>query len=57
MKLRSRASAVAIGAALAAAAASGPAGAWSLEEAAKPYAGTELEVIFSTDRAMPRPRR
>ena len=25
---------------------SGTAGAWTLEEAAKPYAGTELEVLF-----------
>ena len=46
MDFRSHASAFAVGAALAAAAIAGPASAWSLEEAAKPYAGTELEVIF-----------
>lgn len=45
MNLRCRASAVAIGTALAATI-SGHAGAWTLEEAAKPYAGTELEVLF-----------
>lgn len=46
MKLRSHASALAMGAGLAAALSAAPAGAWTLEEAAKPYAGTELEVVF-----------
>ena len=46
MKLRCHASAVAVGATLTAAVAAGQAAAWTLEEAAKPYAGTELEVIF-----------
>ncbi|MBA3323980.1 MAG: sugar ABC transporter substrate-binding protein [Rhodobacteraceae bacterium] len=45
MKLKSHASALALGSAMAVATA-GAADAWTLEEAAKPYAGTELEVLF-----------
>ncbi len=45
MKFRSCASAIALASA-AALAPSGQAAAWSLEEAAKPYAGTTLDVIF-----------
>lgn len=45
MKLNSHASALALAAAAALGSAS-QASAWSLEEAAKPYAGTELEVLF-----------
>jgi multiple sugar transport system substrate-binding protein len=45
MRLKSHASALALGAALTVAAA-GAAGAWTLEEAAKPYAGTEVDVVF-----------
>jgi multiple sugar transport system substrate-binding protein len=44
MRLNSTTSALALGAALMAAA--GPAAAWSLEEAAEPYAGTEVNVVF-----------
>ncbi len=45
MKLKSHASALALGSAMSVATA-GAADAWTLEEAAKPYAGTELEVLF-----------
>lgn len=45
MKFRTQASALAL-AAGAALGATSQAGAWTLEEAAKPYAGTELEVLF-----------
>jgi multiple sugar transport system substrate-binding protein len=44
MRLNSTTSALALGAALMAAA--GPAAAWTLEEAAEPYAGTEVNVVF-----------
>lgn len=45
MKLKSYTSALAL-AAFGLLAAGGQAGAWSLEEAAKPYAGTEVNVLF-----------
>ena len=45
MKLKTQVSAMAL-AASATLGVTGQAGAWSLEEAAKPYAGTELEVLF-----------
>jgi multiple sugar transport system substrate-binding protein len=45
MKLKSHVSALAVASA-SLAALGGAAQAWSLEEAAKPYAGTELEVLF-----------
>jgi len=45
MKLKSHVSAIAL-AASAMAGLAGAAQAWTLEEAAKPYAGTELEVLF-----------
>lgn len=45
MKFRTQVSAIAL-AASAAIGMTGQAGAWTLEEAAKPYAGTELEVLF-----------
>ena len=44
MKLKASASAIAL--ATTAALAGGQAGAWSLEEAAKPYAGTTIDVLF-----------
>jgi multiple sugar transport system substrate-binding protein len=44
MKLKTSASAIALAAT--AALAGGQAGAWSLEEAAKPYAGTTIDVLF-----------
>ena len=45
MKLKTELSALALASA-AVLGVAGQAGAWSLEEAAKPYAGTELEVLF-----------
>ncbi len=45
MKLKSHVGALAL-ASVSLAALAGTAQAWSLEEAAKPYAGTELEVLF-----------
>lgn len=45
MKLKTELSALALASA-AVLGVTGQAGAWSLEEAAKPYAGTELEVLF-----------
>ena len=45
MKLKMQSSVIALASA-AALGMPGGAGAWTLEEAAKPYAGTELEVLF-----------
>lgn len=46
MKLQSIIGSLVVAGALTVATTTTPAAAWSLEEAAKPYAGTELEVVF-----------
>lgn len=46
MKLKSGIGSLVVAGALTVSAAAAQAAAWSLEEAAKPYAGTELEVVF-----------